>query len=505
MKPNKQRWYWLAAALLVLLCFVSLLAFVGWRIAGSNLGMAGHTPGFAVTGGLPSAKMRNMEQWCTGVVKTSTDVWLIGRTEIRSGQEGLSYIPADSIKLEAPNGPAARPRGLFNRDRYLTTISRLQDDGMFNVEATVSDIACLAVTPASETLYLFTWLSRPDSPASAQAATDGQVKQDMVFRSTDQGGSWEWVEAGFMTEATSLGSSLKPTFASDHDIWVWGDALNRYAPAIRYDSAAAPPRKGETRLPTNLFYSSDAGQTSTRLYSPEALEASDELLLSIVDDANSGSLQRFGNDTKRFVVQVDEVRAYAWVADFGWFRNMNGDASRLTMTSRAELVRPDPQAPWEIRKISRQPGMLLNHVATSVDRQTHAVFANEDGQWLARLDADTGEWVDQHPIPSLLPEWLVDNKLSVRYFWSNGNYQVISLWGDMTIPRIMFPFSQSPASITTDAHFYTDDGGRSWNQLAIPGYLGVLGLASQDAELFWSKGNWYTNEEPYVWRYDLAR
>lgn len=504
MKPNRQRWYWLATALFFLLSFLSVLAYVGWKIAGSNLGKAGRTPGLAIAGELSSARLRNMEQWCTGVVKTSTDVWLVGRTEDRLGEDGPAHIPADSIRLGASDHPDGRPGGLFGRGRYLTTISRLQDDGMFNVEATVSDIACLAASPASETLYLFTWLSRPDTPASPHTATGRHARQDMVFRSTDQGRHWEWVETGFMAEATSSGASLRPTFASDRDVWVWGDAPDRYAPAPR-DSVAAAQRDERTGLPTNLFYSSDAGQTSVRLYSPEALEASDEHLLAIVNGTHSRSLQRFDHDTKRFVVQVDDVRAYAWVVDLAWYRNESGEASQLAMTSRADLARPDPHAPWEIMKVSRQPGARLDHVTTSADRQTHAVLVNEQGQWLTRLDAETGEWIDRRPLPSLLPEWLVGNGLGVRYFWSNGDYQVISLWGDIEVPRIMFPFTKSPASMTTDAHFYTDDGGRSWHQLAIPGYLGVLGLATHDAELFWSKGNWYTNDEPYVWRYDLAR
>lgn len=506
MKSNTQRWYGLSAALFALLLFMSLLAYVGWKIAGSNVGIAGGSPGAAIAGELPDAKLRSMEQWCTGVVKTSSDVWLVGRTETRSDSDAFSDILADSTALGSPDVSAAGSRGGFSHERYLTTISRLQSDGTFKVEATVSDIACLIVAPKSEALYLVTWMKRPDTRVII--GVDGNpIKQDMVFRSTDHGHTWEWIESGFMTEATSLGASLKPIFASDQDIWVWGDAPDRYSPMLGTGTGTGhSSRNGEeNRQPTRLFYSSDTGQTADHIYSREALEASDELLLSLTDENNPDSLQRFPHDTKRFVVQIDDVRAYAWLADLAWYHYDDGGATRLTMTTRAELVRSDPNEPWTITQITRIPHMYLDHVTTSADNQTHAILRNKEGEWLVRLDTQSGEWVSARATPTLLPEWLVGNRMNVRYFWSNGDYQVISLWGDMVVPRILFPFTEKPASITTNGHFYTDDGGRTWHQLAIPGYLGVLGLANHDAELFWSKGNWYSNQEPYVWRYDLSK
>jgi len=216
-------------------------------------------------------------------------------------------------------------------------------------------------------------------------------------------------------------------------------------------------------------------------------------------------VQRSSTDTKRFVAQVSDQRAFAWVGQSVWHHQEDGTSTHLTFTTRADLARPDPQAPWQITQVVRQPHSSLRHVRTSKDGQTYAVLGNEQGQWLVRLDTQTGEWIDQRAMPTLLPGWLVDQRMSVRYFWSNGPYQVISLWGDIEVPRLLFPFGEEPASITTDAHFYTDNGGTSWHQLAIPDYLGVMGLAEKGPDLFWTKGNWFENDEPYVWRYDLAQ
>ena len=105
----------------------------------------------------------------------------------------------------------------------------------------------------------------------------------------------------------------------------------------------------------------------------------------------------------------------------------------------------------------------------------------------------------------MLPGWLAEDQTATRYFWSNGDYQVVSLWGKTVLPRWLMPFSEERAEIDTDAHFYTRDGGRRWHQLAIPGYLGVMGLSAYGSTLYWSKGNWYSNDEPQQWEYDLSK
>ena len=95
--------------------------------------------------------------------------------------------------------------------------------------------------------------------------------------------------------------------------------------------------------------------------------------------------------------------------------------------------------------------------------------------------------------------------MTSRYFWNNGDYQVVSLDGYNHVPRILLPFGRKRALISTDAHFYTRNGGRTWHQLAIPGYLGVMGLSPHGSKVYWSKGNWYRNNEPHQWEYDLAK
>jgi hypothetical protein len=47
------------------------------------------------------------------------------------------------------------------------------------------------------------------------------------------------------------------------------------------------------------------------------------------------------------------------------------------------------------------------------------------------------------------------------------------------------------ASISADGVFYSSDWGRSWQRLAIPSYLGVLGIDAAKDTVLWAKGNWY--------------
>lgn len=175
------------------------------------------------------------------------------------------------------------------------------------------------------------------------------------------------------------------------------------------------------------------------------------------------------------------------------------------ITSRIELAREEAGAEWRVENITRSKAQWLKHLSTSGDGQTYGIVQDEQGEWLARLDPDTGEWSQRQPTPELFPAWLAEDQTSVRYFWSNGKYQVISKWGDTVLPRVLLPFAKDRIELDTDAHFFTRDGGRNWHQLAIPGYLGVMGLSSHGSQLFWTKGNWYTNDEPLVWQYDLTR
>lgn len=497
---SPRRW---SAVLGVLFLCVSVPAYVGWSIAGSNLGIAGGKPGFAVTGKLADARLRNMEQSCTGVVETRDGRWLVGRYD---GPQGpVPYVPdgVPDLSTLVPDVEEGSSRGgrLFGSRPVLSTLALLQDDGEFKVMATVPEVACLVVSPDSGTLFLFTGVSRPYS------ATRFAHGQTAVFRSADNGVTWEWLASGFMAEAQTLAWGVKPTFFSDRQVWSWGaEPPGEDDPQPFWGSRSEPTSSrraedGAEHWPTALFYSADQGTTSSVVYSSEPLVAP----LSYLREAVGEPLATFpSRNQQRFIVQVDDRRAYAWVSEISWY-HVGETSERLRLTTRAELARTEPDGDWFVTRVLREPGIAVRHLSTSRNGKTYAIVNDNEGEWLVTLDTQNGEWVERQRTPSFLPAWLVQNDMVARYFWSNGDYQVVSMDGYNYIPRIVLPFWRDRAEISTDAHFYTRNGGRTWHQLAIPGYLGVMGLSPHGSKVYWSKGNWYRNDEPQQWEYDLAK
>lgn len=501
LRASPRRW---SGVLAVLILFAAVPSYVAWILASTNMGIAGGKPGVAVTGELGDARWRNMEQWCTGVVQTRHGTWLVGRYEDTGS---ASYVPngvPDLSTLVTGGEAGNNQRGfrMFGSRPVLTTLARLQDDGTFKMMATLPEVACMVVSPASETLFLLTGL-RPESSSSLER------EQSAVLRSTDHGMSWEWLKSGFMPEVQQLAWSVKPTFSSDRDIWAWGkEPPGEDEPQSSWRRREATPSRraaGGTELkPIALFYSADQGQTSTVIYSPEPLIAPVAYLREIAGEPDADFSRRRDMDQERFVVQVSDEHAYAWVSEFMWY-HVGEDSHRLILTTRAELFRPGPDDEWQITHVTREPDVRIEHLSTSIDGRTYAILQDNEGEWLARLDTQNGEWIERQRTPSVLPGWLAEDRTSARYFWNNGDYQVVSQWGRTAVPRLLIPFSEEPAEINTDAHFYTRDGGRNWHQLAIPGYLGVMGLAPRGSKLYWNKGNWYSNDEPLQWHYDLAK
>src|SRR5690606_23671613 len=143
------------------------------------------------------------EQYCTGVVQTSSDVWLVAREELRSPlSKENTYVPDDAMDLSASlqvGSPDDLRYSPYAR-RYLTTLARLMEDGEFKVVATWPEVACLYATPETETLYLFPGLLQPEVETS-DAANDPDAyyrrsrgQQEAVLRSTDRGQHWTWLQ-----------------------------------------------------------------------------------------------------------------------------------------------------------------------------------------------------------------------------------------------------------------------------------------------------------------------
>ena len=505
----------------ILLAMLAIPVWINGVIFAADKGITGSRPGMAVTGTLGDAKWRSMDQWCTGVTQTPENTWLTGRQEERNTSD---YVPEGTPDLRQMIDPAATAESdsFFSRP-VVSMISRLQQDGSFKLVATVPEITCLVTPPDSETVFLFTGLKRPEEYQDAataaaalapEAVTTRQIHknidQDVIFRSTDQGESWEILKGGFMAEVNSNGWDVKPVFVNEQEVWAWGDTPNSDTDILdMWEDAETPTKQasdGAQLTQTGLFYSPDQGKTAIPIYSSEPLFAPESWLHAHLkpQHAQAEFANQSDNDANRFIVQVDNQRAYAWLSESRSYE-VGEEYHRLQVTTRATLTRDNRHSEWQVTQITRQSGEYLAHVITSADGRSDAILQTDDGEWLVRLNKENGQWIERHKIPTLLPDWLVENNMNTRYFQSNGDYQVVSLWGDITVPRILMPFSKDAAALSVSPHFYTHDGGKSWHQLAIPGYLGVMGLSPHGGKLYWSKGNWYNNQEKSLWEYDLAK
>lgn len=498
--------FWCGALVLLVIC-VAVPLDVAWTITRSNLGLAGNRPGEAISGQLGSAHWRSMDQYCTGVLANGHGTWLVG-SEDNDDRRLFPYIPKGTPDLSQAVDPTGKNSssadlGFAGSDAKLTTLARRQDNGTFKLVGTIPSAACLVASPKSGTLFLLTGM---DFPGSAYPP-----HQTVVLRSTDQGSTWQLMRSGFMAQANTVAWDLQPVFSSDQDVWAWSDDVGQDIdsvgdglPTVSDHGASSHDTQNATLEPSGLFYSADQGATSAPVYSPEPLLAPQSYLRQAAQAPNADfSTDRL--DSGHFVVQIDDTHAWAWISGVSGYEDTEKKYRALPVTTRAEISRPSVQAQWRVTQVTRRARFQIEQLATSNDGQTFAILEDRRGQWLARLDKGTGTWIEHHPLPSLLPKWLVTDHMWVRYFWSNGSYQVVSLWGDLILPRALFPFSDKRAEITTDAHFYTSDGGRSWHQLAIPGYLSVLGLSHLGSRLYWSQGNWYTNNEPVLKTFTLRK
>ncbi|WP_419307571.1 hypothetical protein J8402_00705 [Chromohalobacter israelensis] len=482
------------------------IAVLIWKGEGTERGKIGDKPGYAVVGELPDALLR--QRWvCDNVVATSDSVWVVGSLDSESPPAELGRdadeIPdlSSLVKGSQKRQPTtiSNMYGASDVGGVQTTLSRLTPDGNFRVMATLPGNACLRVLPDSDTLLLLTDLEVPEDKDNRQLSDGSPVGQSIILRSSDNGDSWHWVSTGMMVEVEPYSGPLTDlNFYSDQEVWSWG--MERY-----YNSDGWPRQEPDGNYITELGYSDDQGTTSVRITSDKPIKVTQAYIKSLLPAEATDLTMGTTLKDSRFVVQTSSLTAYAWVSQPLSYRQ-NDERSSMVVTSRAKLVRPSTDASWQVSDVTRTPGLRIRHVKTGENGEAHAIIRSDSDGWqMARLAPDTGEWVGRHDLPELMPRWLFDVHRSVSHFWSNGRYQVVNLHESHDLPQLI-PFYSHNASFYTTSHFYTDDGGASWHQLAIPGNRdAVLGMENHGDRLFWSKGRWYEDKGPGVWSYDLSQ
>lgn len=498
MRFSKQRMAQIAIPGIVLAGIATLI----WKAQGTEYGLAGSKPGYEVVGELPDPLLRQ-SRLCDNVVATSDTVWTLGVLEADDPRPELGRPMDEIVDLGSivPDSGRWQPSTMLAygaRDKVaLTTLSRLEPDGSFRVMATLPVDACLKVLPESETLLLTTDLHLPDDKDDRVQSDGSPTGQGLVFRSTDKGESWQWRSAGMMLDVIPFSSQLMGLeFYNDNEVWAWGLEQDNL-------SGGWPRREEDGLYISNLGYSRDQGVTSTLISSDQPFNVTQEWLASQLPEG-AGEFRKAPLLDQRFVVQTSDHSAYAWLSQSFNYR-LKGEDGLVDVTSTVVMERADRKEAWQVTGVNRQTGLRTRHVKAGGNGEAHAILRHEGESWqLARLDPQTGEWVERQALPNLIPDWLFDTHTSVSNFWSNGRYQVVNLHESHDVASLV-PGYDHDASFYTTSHFYTDDGGASWHQLAIPGERdAVLGMEARGNRLFWSKGDWFKVKEPYLWSYNLA-
>ncbi|MEE1893050.1 hypothetical protein V0R51_09065 [Pseudomonas otitidis] len=495
----------LRRSLIVPLAAVALAAVVPlgfiWIITSAKLELGGASPDEAVVGSVERIGQRAMEQYCTGVVATPRNTWLVGRMEGDRSEgdavgQDLGQLIRGEKKPDDEEEHSFTPFSSgFTQEAQATYLSRLDDQGRFVQVAHLDETACLVANADGSSLFLLTGVDRP-----GKDPLEG-LQQTVVLRSDDQGASWQVLPDGFFPEADDLAWSLKPYFHDADQVWAWATLPQSATPSAGY--GYEPDTTADNRA--GLYYSPDRGRTRQALVAPENLLVSlDEIRKRAPADAEWGdSAGTFGTITPH-VWQYDDDHAVLWIGQSFLYGKPGGDYldTPLFVTTRAELVREGGQ--WRIGPLQRDTGVLVEELVGTGQGQVYGVISREGERTteVAEWQRESASWQVNGELPS--PFWPLQAFTGLRLFLAGDGVLLANTDSRYHVPQwLSLKKNGGSSRISADAVFYSRDGGRSWSRLAIAGYLGVLGLDRNQDQVFWANGNWYDSDDRRIYRYGL--
>ncbi|MDR3445830.1 MULTISPECIES: hypothetical protein [unclassified Dyella] len=477
-------------------CLIGLPVLLGATyvliLSAAKLEWGGSRPNEKLLGTAESPYLRNMDQYCTGVTTTPASTWLVGKMDdyVPDELKKLKAVDIDALLQSTPPGNNAKDdsqadsspsfSGYALRDHSKQSyISRLDDAGHFKLVATVGEDACLITSADGAHVFLLTGLDAPGD--------DTQPRQSAVFRSDDQGKSWQWLKDGFFPQANLVAWAMQPQFFKGDQVWVWvWDAPN-----------------GDTQG-IGLFYSADLGKTVVPVETTLPVAVSDdEAQKHLPADASISD-----GDAKRVIRQLDDTHAIGWLSQYFDASWPDSDKrARYSVTTRVQLSRDGNT--WKITSSTRDDGLYLEKVTQNTRGDFFAVTSRDqrNGQAIERFNAGNSKWEEQGSLPS--PFWPLDNRTTLRsnatYTFSVGDKSiVVTTDSAYNAPRLFTPFDEHAAHIYADANYYSTNGGRSWKKLGLQGSEGILGFDPAHDRVMGAHGDGYSSRDPNIYTYDLA-
>jgi hypothetical protein len=430
---------------------VALLVAYMWVLIRAHLELGGSQPNRQILGRALSDGQRAMDQACTGLIAAGQSVWLVGRRESDDDSATLH----DALNLDSLLPAGSTPDTSENE---ISQISRLGDDGVFHTVAYVSGYACLLPSADKKSLLLLTGAKPPENK-------EGLQTQTFVFRADDQGENWRILQGGFMTDATPLAWNVRPYFHGKNEVWATGAG--------------------------KLFYSSDEGAHA------QAVESIDKLWEAPDNTEHS-------RDVVAHIIQFSDQRATAWVSQSYW----DSDSKLRTFTREAQLTRHDGR--WNVDGIRTTSGLYLYQV--KADGADHVIAelsrSGSSTHELAELGQDGHSWSKLSDLPNTF--WPFSASTVIRpnqqtNFYVSDQIILVATTSTHKTIQLSLHVGIKQAEIEGDGVFFSNDNGRHWKQLAIPGYLGILGFNADKKQVYWDKGNWYENSDRNIYYTDLPR
>lgn len=485
MKKNTR-----SRARIVVGALIFAIVAYGWIITRAKFEWGGESPDAQVLGVVSEISQRAMNQVCTGVIVTPQSTWLVGRQEgivssfaFAHEVQNLSEIIVGSRSDE----PILDSVGNYGKSSHLRSdpevsfISRLDESGKFQLVAVVPESVCLHATPDGKRVFLLTGLKRPEHD---QKTATGQY---VIFFSDDQGRTWQWRKEGLFPNS----ESPYLYFYDANSVWSRG----------KLESANEETSVIPTVVSSGLLYSPDGGTTI------ESVMASEPLLVSLNEirqslgaeiqwDDKNGDL----GETTQHVTQFGAKEAALWNSQsFRYAKDGLNFSHSVRITSYAPLRREN--GTWQMGKAQRWDGFVIKSLVDNRAGRTVALVEEADGLKVALLNRSTLKWEVQGALPTAFG--ILPSDSGLRAWHVSREAIVVNIWSSHKVPRWLYPWGRNAANISADSVFYSTDWGRSWTQLSIDGYLGVLGMDGERNRVVWAKGNWHSSNDLYIHSYGL--
>ncbi|MBS64598.1 hypothetical protein [Salinisphaera sp.] len=445
---------------------------------------------------IQSYLQRRDDGLCDRIFVTAEDTWLIGVADSPDSSMDLagSTDLAELIRGDGSDGGGSY--GVFGAGAGMRAkygyISRLNDNGRFDVVARLDSSACMAAAGRDgRRVYVLSGMERPDN---AYENDDPASRQDAVFVTDDQGRSWQWQREGFMVPSSITAWGVHPYRDAYDTVWAWQrlphTQVTNGKPIVDGDGSG-------------LYYSTDEGRSTTEVDQTSPLVASRMELEALKPAGMKLNGEAVVGEVEPHVMRLGEDRAAVWVSQqIGYSDPADAspyNAGALHVLRYARLNRNGGE--WHMGKVEQTEGMKIQALRQGPDGRVRAVvrMAGETASHIALVDPDTLEIKPTAELPGAFAP-LTSNEY-VRGFWVGKHSMVVNVGSSYRVPtwiNVGEWLSGDEAHISGNAVFYSVDDGRSWDRLAIPGYQGVLGFDAATDRVFWHRDGSYTDKSIQV-------